>query len=84
MPKNDGKNDAKNDGKNDAKNDGKNDGKNDAKNDGKNDALVDEYISTLNIAEKKALKIAHQQLETSFDIEKSIGYLEWLSKRAQA
>jgi len=75
MPKNDGKNDAKNDGKNDAKNDGKNDAK--------NDALVDEYISTLNDTEKKALKIAHQQLETSFDIEKSIGYLEWLSKRAR-
>jgi hypothetical protein len=39
--------------------------------------LVQRYIEQLCDTEKQALKIAHQQLETSFDIEKSIGFLEW-------
>ena len=39
--------------------------------------LVQQYMEQLSDTEKRALIIAHQQLETSFDIEKSIGFLEW-------
>jgi hypothetical protein len=31
--------------------------------------------------ERLVLKIATEHLESSFSIERSIGYLEWLSKR---
>jgi hypothetical protein len=40
--------------------------------------LVNEYIETLNTMEKKALGIAIDHLETSFNIVKSIGYVKWL------
>jgi hypothetical protein len=40
----------------------------------------DEYILSLNEMEKKALEIAKSHLESSFNIEKSIGYLNWLKK----
>ena len=39
-----------------------------------------EYIESLSQQEKKALKIAKQQLESSFCLEKSIGYLNYLQK----
>ncbi len=39
---------------------------------------IREYYEQLTSTEKTALKIAHHMLETSFDIEKSIGYLEWI------
>ena len=39
--------------------------------------MVQQYIEQLSDTEKRALKIAHQQLETSFDIEKCIGFLKW-------
>ena len=39
--------------------------------------MVQQYIEQLSDTEKRALKIAHRVLETSFDIEKSIGFLEW-------
>tara|TARA_B100000424_G_C22931142_1_gene495350 strand:+ start:778 stop:945 length:168 start_codon:yes stop_codon:yes gene_type:complete len=40
-----------------------------------------EYLETLNEKEKIALSIAKRMLETSFDIEKSIGYLNWKKTR---
>ena len=46
-----------------------------------NNPLIVEYVEQLDITEKTALKIAHQQLETSFDIEKSIGFLDWIKNR---
>ena len=39
-----------------------------------------EYLEQLSETEKIALKIAHQQLESSFCIEKSIGFLNYLEK----
>ena len=40
--------------------------------------LINEYIKSLNTMELEALKIAKNQLQSSFDIEKSIGFLEFL------
>jgi hypothetical protein len=40
--------------------------------------LIDKYISQLNDIEKKVLTIAQEHLETSFSIEKSIGFKQWL------
>ena len=39
---------------------------------------IDKYISQLNDIEKKVLTIAQEHLETSFSIEKSIGFKQWL------
>ena len=41
---------------------------------------VQKYISQLSTQEKLVLQIASSHLETSFDITKSIGYIEWLQK----
>ena len=41
---------------------------------------VKKYINQLNALEKKALNIAIEDLGSSFNIEKSIGYLSWLKK----
>jgi len=41
---------------------------------------IEQYISSLDEMEKKALNIAKTQLESSFEIEKSIGFLEFLKK----
>ncbi len=38
---------------------------------------VIEYINSLNDKEKKALEIAKCHLKSSFDISKTIGFLEW-------
>lgn len=43
--------------------------------------LVKEYQDNMEETEKIALKIAHRQLESSFCIEKSIGFLKFLEKR---
>ena len=39
--------------------------------------LVDEYIKQLNEVELLALQIAKEDLESSFSIDKSIGFLKW-------
>ena len=39
--------------------------------------LITKYINSLNTLEKEALNIAKEQLETSFCLEKSIGFLEF-------
>jgi hypothetical protein len=42
--------------------------------------LIGKYKQTLNEIEKKALEIAINNLETSFCIEKSVGFLEFISE----
>ena len=42
--------------------------------------LEERYIAQLNENERKTLEIAREHLESSFDLEKSIGFLEWLEK----
>ena len=39
---------------------------------------IDKYLASLNEIEKVALKIAQEDLGSSFNIEKSIGFLKWL------
>jgi len=39
--------------------------------------LITKYINSLNTIEKEALNIAKEQLESSFCLEKSIGFLEF-------
>jgi|TARA_B100001540_G_C15703862_1_gene595152 hypothetical protein len=41
---------------------------------------IKEYIETFNEREKIAYEIAKEQLETSFNIEKSIGFVKWKKK----
>lgn len=41
---------------------------------------INRYMSTLSKKEKIAYKIAKSDLKSSFDIEKSIGFLSWLKK----
>jgi hypothetical protein len=45
------------------------------------DKLIEEYKTTMTEQERLVLNIAIDHLESSFSIEKSIGYLEWLSNR---
>jgi hypothetical protein len=42
-----------------------------------------EYIAQLNPMEQKILQIARSHLETSFSLNKSIGFQEWQAKQAQ-
>ena len=39
--------------------------------------LQNEYLQQLTPLEKVALKIAQEDLESSFSLEKSIGYINW-------
>ena len=41
---------------------------------------LEKYVDSLSNIEKKALQIAKEDLGSSFDLEKSIGYLSWLKK----
>lgn len=43
--------------------------------------LIKEYINQLDDMEKIVLEVAIQQLESSFSIEKSIGFLKWKEKK---
>jgi hypothetical protein len=43
--------------------------------------LLIEYINQLSDMEKKVLQIAQEHLETSFSLEKSIGFKKWYSAR---
>lgn len=44
---------------------------------------TDTYIKSLSEIEQKALNIAQEQLQSSFSIEKSIGFLEWKKSQSQ-
>ena len=41
---------------------------------------IKEYIESFNEREKIAYEIAKKQLESSFNIEKSIGFMKWKKK----
>ena len=43
--------------------------------------LINEYINELDEMEKIALDVAKDELESSFSIEKSIGFLKWKETR---
>lgn len=47
-----------------------------------NDKLIIEYINSLSSLEKEALNIAKEQLESSFCLEKSIGFLEFKKSKS--
>ena len=40
--------------------------------------LIEKYLKSLNDKEKISIEIAKKILEDSFEIEKSIGYIEWI------
>ena len=42
--------------------------------------LIDEYIKSLSKDDLKVLQIAKDELETSFNIQKSIGLKKWIQK----
>ena len=44
------------------------------------DQYSKEYVDQLSDIEKTVLKIAQEHLETSFSLEKSIGFKEWYNK----
>lgn len=44
------------------------------------DELLNLYIENFNVYEKLAYEIAKNNLESSYDMEKSIGFLEFLKK----
>lgn len=44
-------------------------------------ALIKKYIESLTSYEKQAYDIAENHLESSFDVEKSIGFLKYLSEQ---
>ena len=46
-------------------------------------ALYDEYLGQLSEKEKLAYEIAKSHLKSSFSLERSIGYMEWLKKREE-
>ena len=50
-------------------------------NDQPQEELIKKYINSLNSIEQTALAIAEKQLESSFDISKSIGYLEFVKNK---
>ena len=54
---------------------------NSTKKDEKDEKDQEKYIESLSKQEKKALEIAKEQLESSFCLEKSIGYLNYLQKK---
>lgn len=46
-----------------------------------NKELVDLYLQSLSIKEKQSYEIAKNQLGTSFSLEKSIGFIEFLKNK---
>jgi hypothetical protein len=46
--------------------------------------LIEEYISEFTEQERIVFNIAKEHLGSSFDIEKSIGFLEWLEKKIRS
>jgi hypothetical protein len=41
---------------------------------------IDKYIKSFDKLEKMAMEIAKEDLGTSFNIEKSVGFINWLKK----
>jgi len=42
------------------------------------DVMINKYIDSLNDMEKATMDIAKKILKSSFDIEKSLGFIEWV------
>tara|TARA_B100000927_G_C16271256_1_gene391578 strand:+ start:179 stop:334 length:156 start_codon:yes stop_codon:yes gene_type:complete len=42
--------------------------------------IINKYMNSLNELQKVALQIAKEDLGSSFNIEKSIGFLNWIKK----
>jgi hypothetical protein len=42
--------------------------------------LLEKYIETLSEKERKSYLIAKEHLGTSFQLEKSVGFLQWIKK----
>ena len=45
------------------------------------DEKITKYIESLTVIELKAYAIAKAQLQSSFSIEKSVGFIEWTRKQ---
>ena len=45
------------------------------------EALVAAYVAQLSPLEKQTMKIAKEELKSSFSVEKSIGFLEWIANQ---
>ena len=43
--------------------------------------LMEEYLETLSEKEKKSYDIAKEHLGSSFQLEKSVGFLKWVKSR---
>ena len=46
--------------------------------------IIEEYINSLSKIEKEALEIAKRQLESSFNLEKSIGFIKFLNNKKES
>jgi len=49
--------------------------------DQQNLSLTEQYLKTLSEKERQAYEIAKDHLGSSFELEKSVGYLKWLEKQ---
>ena len=49
-------------------------------NDWKNNKEIQSYIITLNDDEKIVFTIAYEHLQSSFDIRKSVGFIQYINK----
>jgi hypothetical protein len=49
----------------------------------KMDNSIKEYINTLSDKQKKAMNIAKDHLQSSFNISKSVGYVEYKKKKEE-
>tara|TARA_Y100000816_G_C26085034_1_gene572389 strand:- start:1075 stop:1395 length:321 start_codon:yes stop_codon:yes gene_type:complete len=45
--------------------------------------LVDDYLRDMSDLERKTMEIARSHLGSSFNLDKSVGFLEWLSSREE-
>ena len=45
------------------------------------DEKIKKYVDSLTVIELKAYAIAKAQLQSSFSIEKSVGFIEWVRKQ---
>lgn len=45
--------------------------------------LMSEYVNQMSVQERKVLKIAQSHLHSSFSMEKSIGFKQWLSEQGK-
>jgi hypothetical protein len=46
--------------------------------------LMEKYLNSLSIKEKKAYEIAKSHLGCSFDLKKSNGYLQWKKQQGES